>query len=47
MQEYLKPIFFGISFTSCIVSAAFLAYHGIWGWGWFIFIAFILCTSAS
>ncbi len=23
----------------CVLSAAFLAFHGISGWGWFLFIA--------
>jgi hypothetical protein len=32
---------------ACVISAAVLAFHGISGWGWFLFLALLLCSSLT
>lgn len=38
-------IVMGLSLIISIVSAAFLVYKDVDGWGWFLFIAFIIATN--
>ena len=45
MFEYFVMTMIALSVMMCIGGAAFLAYHKVSGWGWFLFIAFLLSTG--
>jgi len=37
----------GISTLACVLCAAFLLWHNRKGWGWFLFVAFLIAGSAT
>jgi hypothetical protein len=43
MVEIALPVASAVSF----VCAAFLAYHGKEGWGWFVFAGIIVITASA
>ncbi len=43
----LAYFFANIVALACVVSAAFLALHGIPGWGWFLFVGVLMCATVK
>jgi hypothetical protein len=37
----------GITSLACVLCAAFLLWHKREGWGWFLFVAFLIAGSAA
>lgn len=44
-MDYFVIIVLAISVLASIGSAAVLAYKGVTGWGWFLFLAFMMSTG--
>jgi phage tail protein X len=47
MNHALILLLANLSSIACVIGAIILAFHGIAGWGWFLFLAVLLHTTFS
>lgn len=47
MSFAIKSIAGNVVAISCVIAAAVLAYKGLDGWGWFLFVALLTHTTLS
>jgi hypothetical protein len=45
MIDYFALAGILIAVLMCVGGAVFLAYHKVSGWGWFLFLAFLISTG--
>ena len=47
MNHALILLLANLSSIACVIGATILAFHGIAGWGWFLFVAVLLQSYYS